>query len=183
MKIIRAEMISIETPQLLLRPIVEGDASDIYAYSRNPNVGINAGWHPHASIEETREVMKVVFLGQENVFGIVLRESGVLFGSIGLAADPKRQNDKARMIGYALGEEYWGCGYAAEAVGAMLRFGFEELDLDLISAYCYACNTRSARVLTKCGFRHEGRLRQSDRRYDGAVLDSECYSITKSEYV
>lgn len=94
----------IETERLILRPVTESDAEAIYEYSRNENVGINAGWKPHESLQETREVMKIVFLNQENVFGIELKETGKLFGTIGLIPDPKRQNDQARMIGYAIGE-------------------------------------------------------------------------------
>lgn len=175
-------MTDLVTPRLILRPIVEGDAEDIFAYSQSPNVGVHAGWKPHASLDETREVMRGVFLGRENVFGVVLRDVGKLIGSIGLAADPKRQNDGARMIGYAIGEEYWGRGYASEAVRAMLRFGFVELGLEIVSGYCYPQNERSKRVLRGCGFRYEGTLKQAEVRYDGVVFDNECYAITNLEY-
>lgn len=168
---------NIETERLLLRPIVEGDAEDIYEYSQNKGVGINAGWKPHENIEETREIMKLVFLDQENVFGVVLKETGKLFGSIGLVSDPRRQNEKTRMIGYAIGERYWGNGYTTEAAFALLNFGFNKLNLDLISASCYPYNERSKRVLEKCGFHYEGRLSLAEKRYDGEVLDLECYAI------
>ena len=171
----------IETARLILRPVTGSDAEDIYEYSQNKNVGINAGWKPHESIEETLEIMKLIFLDQEFVFGIELKETGKLFGSIGLIPDPKRQNDKSRMIGYAIGEKYWGNGFTTEAVLALLRFGFEELNLDLISAYCYPFNERSKNVLKKCGFRYEGRLCQAEKRYDGVVLDNECYAIVSNK--
>lgn len=171
----------IETDRLILRPIVESDAEEIYEYSQGRNVGINAGWKPHESIEETREVIQTVFLNQNYVFGVVLKETGKLFGSIGLIPDPKRENDKARMLGYAIGENYWGKGYMTEAVLALLRFGFEELDLDLISAYCYPSNERSRNVLRKCGFHYEGVLSMAEKRYDGEILDNECYAIIKSQ--
>lgn len=32
------------TESLQLRPVVAEDAEDIYEYSRNANVGVNAGW-------------------------------------------------------------------------------------------------------------------------------------------
>jgi putative acetyltransferase len=168
---------NLETERLILRPIVESDAEAIYEYSQNKNVGINAGWKPHGSIEETREIMKLIFLDQKNVFGIELKETGKLFGSIGLIPDPKRQNDKARMIGYAIGENYWGNGFTTEAVLALLRFGFEELKLDLISAYCYPSNERSKSVLRKCGFHYEGLISLAEERYDGEILDNECYAV------
>jgi putative acetyltransferase len=37
---------------------------------------------------------------------MVLKETGRLFGTIGIIPDPKRQNEKTRMIGYAIGEDY-----------------------------------------------------------------------------
>lgn len=172
-------MKKIETERLVLRPVKESDAEDIFEYSKNPNVGIHAGWKPHENIGETREVMKHVFIDQEYVFGIVLRETGKMIGSIGLVPDPKRQNPRARMVGYAIGEEHWGRGYMTEAVRAMVRFGFGECALDLVSAYCYPQNGRSRKVLTKCGFQYEGLLRLAEERYDGTVLDNECYAITK----
>ena len=41
----------IETKRLVLRPVQEEDESDIFEYSRNKNVGPNAGWKPHESVE------------------------------------------------------------------------------------------------------------------------------------
>ena len=170
-------MVKIETERLILRQITENDAKAVFEYSRDENVGINAGWKPHESIEETRKIMKLVFLDQENVFGIELKETGQLVGSIGLIADPKRQNDKTRMLGYAIGENYWNKGYATEAVQALIRFGFEKLGLHLISAYCYPFNERSKHVLKKCGFEYEGKLHLAEKRYDGEILDNECYYL------
>jgi putative acetyltransferase len=173
-------MKAIETKRLILRPIAKDDAEDIFAYSKNGNVGVDAGWKAHASIEETREIMKIIFLGKENVYGIELKETGKLLGTIGLIDDTKRQNSKARMLGYAIGEEYWGNGYTTEAAQALIQHGFEKLSLDLISAYCYLYNKRSKRVLEKCGFQYEGLLRLAEERYDGVVLDNECYVIIRN---
>lgn len=175
-------MKTLVTERLILRPIIESDAEAIFEYSQGENVGINAGWKPHESIEETREIMKQVFLNQEFVFGIELKATGKLIGSIGLVPDPKRQNDGTRMIGYAIGENYWGNGYTTEATRALLRFGFDELNLDLISATCYPYNERSKNVLKKCGFHYEGRLRWAEKRYDGEVLDYECYAIISDKF-
>jgi len=174
--------IILQTERLILRPLTESDDAAIFDYSKNPNVGQNAGWEPHKSIEETREIMKTVFLGKEGVFGIVLRETGKLFGSIGLVTDSKRENDKARMLGYAIGEDYWGHGYITEAALAVIEYGFNELKLDLISSYCFPFNERSKRVLEKLGLKYEGRLAQSDVRYDGVVLDNDCFALLANDH-
>lgn len=45
------------------------DTVDVFAYSKSQNVGPRAGWKPHESIEETQEIMKTIFVGQENIWG------------------------------------------------------------------------------------------------------------------
>ena len=89
----------IETERLLLRPFVESDAEALFACCRNPNIGNNAGWQPHASLEESREVLRSVFLSQKGVWAITLKDNGQLIGSIGIIADPKRENPQVRMLG------------------------------------------------------------------------------------
>lgn len=171
----------LETSRLLLRPITEDDLDMVYEYSKGPNVGPNAGWKPHESKDETLEIMRAIFIGQDNVWGIVLKETGRLIGTIGLIHDPKRQNEKARMLGYAIGEAYWGRGLTTEAASEAIRYGFEDCGFALLSAYCYPHNTRSKRVLEKCGMSCEGCLRKAERLYDGTVLDHLCFSIAKED--
>lgn len=172
----------LQTERLLLRPIEKSDAGAIFDYSRSPVVGPNAGWKPHASLKETREVMRRVFLDRPDVFGVVVAESGQLIGSIGLIPDPKRENEETRMLGYAIGEAYWGQGYMTEAAHAVVAHGFETINCTLISAYCYPDNERSKHVLRKLGFSYEGRLVLCERRFDGVVLDNECYALRREDW-
>lgn len=172
----------IETDRLRLRTIRPEDAEDIFRYSGEPNVGPNAGWKPHETIEETREIMELLFTDKEGVFGIVEKESGRMIGSVGLVEDPKRENPAARMLGYALSESCWGRGYMTEAVRAVLFYGFYKLHLSIISAYCYPDNERSRKVLAKSGFTYEGTLACCELRYDGVVLDNECFSLGTDEF-
>ena len=167
----------LETPRLKLRPLRLSDADDLYDCCKDPAVGPSAGWKPHESIEETREIMQAVFLDREGIFGMELGENGRIVGSVGLMPYPKRENPLARMIGYSLGRPYWGRGLMTEAVRRVLDYGWEELSLSLISACCYPENARSKSVLQKCGFQYEGTLRLAEVLYDGRVLDHECYIL------
>lgn len=173
----------IETERLLLRPFVQGDAEGLFNYAKDPAVGPDGGWKPHESIEEAEQILQEVFLGQEDMFAIIEKEQGRLIGSIGLVTDPHRQNPKVRMLGYALGEAFWGKGYATEAAKAVLFYGFLEKGYDLISVTHYTYNSPSEGVILKCGFRKEGILRQGEERFDGVVLDFACYSLTKAEFL
>jgi putative acetyltransferase len=172
-------MKEIKTARLLLRHIYKSDAADIFEYGKEPNVGPNAGWKPHANIEETLQVMEQIFVGKENVFGIVLIDSGKMIGSIGLIDDPRRNNPHAMMLGYAMSEHYWGKGLMTEAAQAIIKRAFHELPIDIISCTCYSFNSRSRRVIEKCGFQYEGCLRRAEWQSDGQTMDMECYSLLK----
>ena len=171
--------IKIETERLLLRPITEEDTQDTFEYCQNPDVGPHAGWKPHADLAETRIIMKEVFLNKENVWGIVLKENNKMVGSIGLMPDPKRQYNKVLMLGYALAKECWGRGLMTEAARAVVSCGFEVLGLDGISAYCFPYNKRSSRIFEKCSFALEGTMKKAEFRYDGVLLDNECWFLSR----
>ena len=69
-------------------------------------------------------------------------------------------------IGYWIGREMWGRGYATEAAQAMVVFGFDTLCLNRIQAHHFTRNRASGRVLEKVGMRFEGVSRQAYRRWD-----------------
>lgn len=175
-------MDTITTQRLILRPFLATDLDDVFEYCSSPNVGPNAGWKPHESIEESRIILHNLFMRTDGILAIVEKFSGKVIGSIGLVADTKRQNSKARMLGYALSENYWGKGYTTEAADAIIAYGFNNLYLDLISVYCYPFNYRSHRVIEKCGFKFDGVQLQAEKLYDGHIYDNLCFSLTKEEY-
>jgi RimJ/RimL family protein N-acetyltransferase len=83
-----------------------------------------------------------------------------VIGNCGL----RMQTAHARVgeIGYEIDDRYWGHGYATEATRALLAFGFDQLHLHRIWAYCIAENVASARVLAKAGMTYEGCHRESE---------------------
>jgi RimJ/RimL family protein N-acetyltransferase len=83
-------------------------------------------------------------------------------------------------LGYWLAEPYWGRGIMTAAVAAIVGYAFENRPLERIEAYVYANNPASARVLEKCGFTFEGRMRRNVIK-DGAMLDSLLYALLRGE--
>jgi RimJ/RimL family protein N-acetyltransferase len=59
-------------------------------------------------------------------------------------------------IGWRLGADFWGCGYASEAAHAALHAGFERLNLPEIVAFTATCNRRSIRVMQRLGMLEDG---------------------------
>lgn len=173
----------LETDRLILRPFCQADLDGFYAYAKQPNVGIHAGWKPHESIEETQKILDMFIEGGQ-VYAVTLRENGALVGSLGIHQDKRREGvPDCKMLGYVLDEAHWGKGLMTEASRAAIAYAFEELKLKLLTVYHFTENARSRRVVEKCGFTYEGTLRLDFARYDGMLLDSCCYSITRREYL
>ena len=84
-------------------------------------------------------------------------------------------------IGFAIGREHWGRGYASEAVTLLIRFAFEQLDLHRIEADPDPQNAASIKLLMKQGFKREGLLRE---RYflNGKPQDAEYYGLLRREW-
>lgn len=171
----------IETERLVLRTFEKTDLMMMHTYCTNPNIGSNAGWKPHETLEDSKRILKEFMEGDE-VWAIEEKENGKVIGSCGLHRDHKRMNDRVRMLGYVLDEPYWGKGYMTEVAKALVAFGFTGMKLDLISVYHFSFNMRSKRVIEKCGFHYDGIMRQARLLYDGRVVDDVCYSMTKEEF-
>ena len=150
-------MITLETPRLLLRPWEETDAETLYKYAKDPAVGPIAGWPPHTSVENSREVIRTILSAPET-YAVVLKQTGEPVGSIGLMfGDTVHSADIAdgeAEIGYWIGVPFWGQGLIPEAVQRLLRHGFEDLGLQAVWCGYYDGNTQSKRVQEKCGFQY-----------------------------
>ena len=142
-------MREITTERLLLTPWKDcrEDAEGLYAYASDPEVGPRAGWKPHASVEESREIIKNVFM-PHTVWAIREKESGRIIGSIGLEPDRRREDVNSKEMGYSLGRSFWGNGYMTEAAEAVMDYGFREFDLAVMGICTSPDNNRSQRTET-----------------------------------
>ena len=77
------KVITLETERLTLRPWKESDAEALYRYACNPNIGPIAGWPPHTSVENSREIIKTVLSAPET-YAVVLKETNETVGSVGI---------------------------------------------------------------------------------------------------
>ncbi len=85
-------------------------------------------------------------------------------------------------VGVGLGErEFWGKGYGTEAMQILLRFAFEEINLNRINLTVFEYNLRAQKSYLKCGFVEEGRARKSMNR-EGERWDVVYMGILGSEW-
>ncbi len=144
----------IETERLILRPWELTDAEALYRYARDPEVGPIAGWPPHISVGYSREIIRLT-LSSPETYAVVPRDAGGPVGSIGLMPGQRSNipiGDDEAEIGYWIGVPYWGQGLIPEAVEALCRRGFEDLDFKALWCGHFRGNEKSHRVWEKCGF-------------------------------
>lgn len=171
------------SPRLTLRPFAPTDAATVQALAGEwaiADTTLNVP-HPYENgmaehwiaghEEQFRE-------GSNAIFAITGKGGGALLGAASLRIDTAR---KKAELGYWVGVPHWNRGYATEAAGALLAYGFDALDLNRIAAQHLTRNPASGRVMQKLGMTHEGTLRQATMKW-GRFEDLEVYSILRSEW-
>lgn len=142
----------LETHRLLLRPWQETDAERLYELASDPAVGPAAGWLPHTSVGNSRQIIANVLSAPET-YAVVLKQTGQVIGSMGIfATRALGGRDSDREIGYWIGRPYWGNGYAPEGVKRLIRRCFEDFGCGQVWCAYFDGNDKSRRCMQKCGF-------------------------------
>jgi RimJ/RimL family protein N-acetyltransferase len=169
----------IESARLVLRPLETGDAGDIQRLAGDYEV---ARWaenvpHPYEDGEAEKFIDHSTERYRRNeayTFAIVERESNGFIGTIDIRLEGQNKGDGE--IGYWIGREFQGKGYATEATKSLLAFAVDHLQLERIIANVLEDNAASISVLKKCGMRFKGREKQQRDGSDEPVT-SERYAV------
>lgn len=125
-------MTQLETSRLILRPWCGSDAQALYRWARDPEVGPSAGWAPHTSVENSREIIRTV-LSEEGTFAVLLKGGdGGPIGSVGVFPTAIPVGKGEPEIGYWIAHPYWGQGLVPEAVEELLRWQFQEMGVQRV---------------------------------------------------
>jgi RimJ/RimL family protein N-acetyltransferase len=174
---------TLHTARLTLRPFAATDADALYALQSNARV--LRYWDKPAWTDPARAEIFLTACRQMAEEGtgarLVLERSsdGDFLGWINVSHwNPDFRSAK---LGYCLGEDAWGHGYATEAGRAVLEWAFDTLDLNRVQAETDTRNDASAHVLEKLGFVREGTLRE-DCVVNGEVSDSWVFGLVKRDW-
>lgn len=144
----------LKTERLILRPWKKSDAENLYKYAKDDRVGPIAGWSPHTSVENSREIIENV-LSAEETYAVCLKEDNLAIGSIGLMRGKESNLDLPENegeIGYWIGVPFWGRGLIPEAARELIRHAFADLKLETLWCGYFDGNEKSKRAQEKCGF-------------------------------
>ena len=153
-----SQMPTLKTKRLTLRPMHPIDAEDMFDYARRDEVTKYLLWSSHKNISYTKDYLNYIqnryALGDFYDWAVIDRESRRMIGTCGFTKIDTANNSAE--IGYVLNPDFWGMGFAPEAVRKILEFGFGELGLHRIEARFMKDNKRSFRVMEKVGMTLEG---------------------------
>lgn len=172
-------LLPLETPRLHLRDFVADDLDAVQLYAGDPEVTRHLRWGPN-DLEATRELLAEAIRQQTMIprtdfaLAVVRKENDELIGSCGLHL---RGLPHEREIGYALRRDRWSQGYAGEIVAALVRFAFEGLGMERLTAAVDRDNPASERVLARAGFTLTGKAVDAPR----ACEDAGLWVLTRDE--
>ncbi len=175
----------LDTDRLVLRALLMEDVDFIYKEWGDPVVThYMRDEEPLKSLEQAEEMLRPLQTPEKmpnfKWWGIELKSEGHLIGTCGYCRWDK-QHHRAE-IGYDMWPDYWGQGLMPEAIQALIRYGYEKMDLNRVEATTHTENQRSQRVLEKLGFQREGILREFYCR-DSIYNDQVQFSLLKSEWL
>ena len=170
----------IATARLVLRPYRAGDEEQLVAAADDRRVSLHLldrFPYPYTFEDAAQWLSHVAGASPPSDLAITL--DGRVIGGVGV----ERHGDVWRFtgeIGYWIGADHWGQGYASEAIAAFVPHAFATFGLERIEARVFAPNRSSRRVLEKCGFRLEGVLRRAVLK-DGRFLDAALYARLRTD--
>ncbi len=174
-----ASLPTLETKRLKIRAYSEADIPELLPLIGTREVAATTLRiaHPYTE-QDARAFLELAKEPGKMWLAITLLSDGRQIGGIGMRMEEQHRHAE---LGYWLGVDYWGHGYATEAGREMIRYGFEELDLHRIFATHFAHNPASGNILRKLGMRHEGCQREHLLKW-GQFVDSEMYGLLRREW-
>jgi [ribosomal protein S5]-alanine N-acetyltransferase len=172
----------IESKRLILRQLTPEDAPDFFACQSDPEVFRYSGRSKEPSLESATHTLNILFKRHQErtmlSWAIVLKENQCFIGRFQIE-EWSDENHRAA-VGYLLGKQYWGKGYATEALSAVIAYLYEQTTVNRIDAFTWSENIASARVMEKAGMRFEGLARQK-RFAKGAFRNLKIYAILRED--
>ena len=164
----KKEAPQIETERLILRRKMQEDIPNMYKMFNDGEVTKYLGGYPP---RDEHSMLKMVVGRRETEWAVILKCSNEYIGECLI---PKIVDNYLGEIGYLFLKEYWGKGYAFEAVSAIIKYSSEVLKLKRLFATIDDENIRSKKLIEKLDFKLEAVLPEADM--GGRVANVAYYS-------
>ena len=173
----------IRTARLFLRPLAPEDLDAIHRIWTDPGVRRYLWDGEEIPREKTRNMLVHSLESFEQhgfgLWAVTDRRSGALIGFCGFW--PFGEDGREAELLYGLETPYWGGGLATEAVETVIRYGFEEIELDRVVAVADTENAASLRVMEKAGLQRDGRDLRNGQNLTYYALSKEAFRNTLND--
>ena len=170
----------IETERLILRRSKETDIDDIYDIITDSRLSKYIKF-PNLTKEEELECIKnwieEADISKYEKWVIERKSDSSVVGNIGVNTVVEKHN--YCNVGYTIRYDYWGNGYAAEALKAVSDHLLNNRGYYLVECSCNELNKQSSKVMLKAGFKKDGYIANRRLNKDGTYSGVEYYSKTK----
>ncbi|MEK4207122.1 MULTISPECIES: GNAT family N-acetyltransferase [Paenibacillus] len=155
----------IQTKRLKLRKMKLSDSASLFNIWSDPEVtkfmNINSFTDESQAVEMIKILNNLSLESKAIRYSIIELESNRIIGSCGYNSIDS-SNAKAE-IGYDISKDYWGKGYAPEAIQSLMDYAFNTLNFNRIEAKVEPENNNSIRVLQKLNYTFEGTMRKCEK--------------------
>lgn len=174
-------MKELNTDRTILRQLHPSDVNDLYEFCSLVEPAEMIGRKPHVDYSYTTRYIEHE-IRKEETYAIVLKLTSKLIGTISMRKIMTEQNITTRMLNIIINPLYWRKGYATEVIKEVIRYAFEEINVDKLTVGHYAFNKSSAAVINKLGFTFERRL-EKVYSYQNQLVDAVEYAIYRKDYL
>jgi RimJ/RimL family protein N-acetyltransferase len=165
----------LETERLMLRRPTLADVKAIAFLANDRRIAENTRRLPHPYLQD-HAVEFIRAMADDSHETVFLIENN--YTPVGMVGIDWRQPE-APELGYWLGVEYWGQGFATEAARAVIDFTFEEFEVEHLISSARVANPSSRNILEKCGFQWSG---VELHRFEalGSSTPVDCFKLSRS---
>ncbi|HEX5679219.1 MAG TPA: GNAT family N-acetyltransferase [Desulfobacterales bacterium] len=171
-------MVRLETLRLRMRPVQPRDLDSLSALNGDPTKMKYIS--PPLSRHQVQEALDWMIGEWHRIgygwFAIFEKSSRAFVGQVGLQCFEYDPRSAETELAFVIKKSAWGRGYAREAAGEVLRFGFERHSFEKIVSVIAPENPAPQAILRKLGFSCTGER----TAYGHRVL---CFEITRERFL
>lgn len=174
-----------KTERLSLRDLCEDDVQSVYNLFSDDEVMYFLDL-PHPNMEYTGKYIAGLLKAYQKCprrcwkMAVISNDTGEFMGIVDLDVETEHATDGRADLSYYFMPKFWHRGYATEASKSLIKFGFEILGLNKITAGCLKCNSASEKVMIQCNMKKEAEFKKHTQ-FNGKWENRVEYAVLKEE--
>lgn len=169
----------LQTERLILRALRPEDFEEYARFMADPDVMRYLSGDPLSRADSWRSMAAVMghwMLRGYGMWAVERKEDGAFVGRVGLH---NPEGWPALEVGWTLGKDYWGKGYASEAAHTAMHYAFATQSVDRMISVIDPGNIASQKVAARLG---ETRGPRQEIPYNGKIFTADIWSITREAW-